>query len=107
MLKYWGFLCLAIACEVAGTLSLKLSAGFSRLMPGIFVVVFYGLSFFLLSKALLRIEVGVAYAVWSAVGVVGITLVSMALFGESLTLAKAFSFLLIIAGVIGLKLSSG
>ncbi|HLG74861.1 MAG TPA: multidrug efflux SMR transporter [Ktedonobacteraceae bacterium] len=62
------FLTLAILAEVAGTTSLKLSQGFSKPLPSLGVVVFYGLSFIFISFTLKRLEVGVVYAVWSGVG---------------------------------------
>lgn len=99
------FLMLAILAEVAGTTSLKLSQGFSKLLPSLGVVVFYGLSFTFISFALKRIEVGVVYATWSGVGTALIATIGILWFKEPLTAIKIGSLLLIIFGVIGLNLS--
>ena len=99
------FLVLAILAEVAGTTSMKLSEGFSKLFPSLGVVVFYGLSFTFLSFALKRLEVGVVYAVWSGVGTVLIATIGVLWFKEPVTAIKIGSLLLIILGVVGLNLS--
>lgn len=97
-------LALAILSEVAGTTSLKLSQGFSKLIPSIAVVIFYGLSFVLLSLTLKRMQVGVVYAIWSAVGTALIATIGVIWFKEPLTAIKIGSIALIILGVIGLNL---
>lgn len=99
------FLVLAILAEVAGTTSMKLSQGFSKLFPSLGVVVFYGLSFTFLSFALKRLEVGVVYAVWSGVGTILIATIGILWFKEPVTAIKIGSLLLIILGVVGLNLS--
>jgi small multidrug resistance pump len=101
----WLLLLGAIAAEVAGTFSLKLSEGLSRAGPTLMVVVFYGLSFYLLSLVLRRMDVGVAYAVWSGLGTALVAIVGVALFGEEMTAARALALALIIAGVMLLNLS--
>jgi small multidrug resistance pump len=105
MLKYWALLYAAIGFEVAGTLCLKITQGFSRPLPSAGVLLCYGVSLVLMSKAVVRVDVGVAYAIWSAVGIISIAVLSMVFFGESLTIPKVLSFLLIIAGVVSLSLS--
>ena len=97
------FLLFAIVSEVIGTTALKLSQGFTRLIPSVAVVVGYGLSFFLLSLALKRMGIGTAYAVWSAVGTAIITTIGVVYFKEPLTVLKVISVVLIIIGVIGLN----
>jgi small multidrug resistance pump len=99
------FLILAILSEVAGTTSLKLSQGFSKPIPSLAVVVFYGLSFTFLSFSLKRLEVGTVYAVWSGVGTALIGTIGILWFKEPLTAMKVGSILLIILGVVGLSLS--
>jgi multidrug transporter EmrE-like cation transporter len=66
----WLFLSIAIVAEVIGTSALKAAEGFTRLGPSLVVIVGYGMSFYFLSLALRGIPVGVAYAVWSGVGIV-------------------------------------
>lgn len=95
----------AILTEVAGTSFLKASHGLSRLIPSVLMAVFYVASLVLLSLALKKIEVSVAYAVWSGLGTALIALVGFFVFKETLGVAKIFSLVLIIAGVIGLNLA--
>lgn len=101
----WIFLAGAIAFEVAATTSLKLSEGFTRLVPSIAVVVGYVTAFFLLSQALVRgMEIGVAYAVWAATGIALIAIVGAALFGERMTWIQVGGLAMVIAGVMALEL---
>lgn len=100
------FLAIAIFSEVIGTLSHKASEGFSRLGPSIVVVVAYGLAFYFLSLTLKTIPVGVAYAIWSGVGVTLVALIGWLVFGQKLDLPAIVGMGLIIAGVIVLNLLS-
>lgn len=99
----WLFLTLAICTEVAGTTSMKLSHGFTYPYPSIFIFIFYGFSFAFLALSLKRLEVGFAYAVWSALGTLMIFIIGICFFHESMTLVKSLSLLFIIIGVMGLK----
>jgi len=101
----WIFLAGAIFFEVAGTTLLKLSNGFSRLLPVIFMFLFYIASLSLLSLALKKIEVGIAYAIWSGVGTATITLIGVVFFSESMNILKIGGILLVIAGVTILNLA--
>lgn len=101
------YLALAIATEVAGTVALRLSDGFSRLLPSTVVVVGYGLSFLFLSLTLRGLSLSVTYAVWAGVGTAAIALVGAAALGEPLTTVKVASLALIVAGVVGLNLAGG
>jgi small multidrug resistance pump len=103
----WLYLVAAIVTEVIGTTSMKFSEGFSRLTPSILVFVFYGLSLVALTLALKRIDVSVAYAVWSGLGTAMIAAIGLLIFKEPLTLVKMLSLLCIIAGVIGLNAVGG
>ncbi len=98
------YLVLAILAEVAGTTSLKFSQGFTKLVPSIIVILCYGLSFWLLSLTLKKIDVGMAYAIWSAVGTALITTIGILWFKEPVTAIKIGSIVLIILGVVGLNL---
>ena len=102
---HWLYLALAILLEVAGTTSMKLSEGFTRLVPTVLLVVFYALSFSLMTLALKRIDVGVAYAIWSGIGTALIAGIGIVWFQEPATAVKMVSLGLIIAGVVGLNLS--
>lgn len=100
----WFYLIIAILLEVAGTTSMKLSDGFSRLVPSVLIFVFYGLSFAGLTLALKRIDVSIAYAIWAGLGTALITVIGLAYFKEPATLIKLISIGLIVVGVIGLNL---
>jgi small multidrug resistance pump len=95
----WLLLTGAIASEVAATTALKASDGFTRPAPAVIVVVGYGISFWLLALVLKDLPVGVVYAIWSAVGTVGVALLGLVLFGESMHPAKALGIALIVGGV--------
>jgi small multidrug resistance pump len=95
----------AILAEVLGTTALKLSIGFSRLWPSVWTVVGYLISFALLAQTLKSIDVGTAYAIWSAVGTALIVLIGIVFFHESVTLVKMIGIALIIIGVVLLNLN--
>jgi small multidrug resistance pump len=103
----WLFLAGAIITEVIATSALKLSDGFSKLVPSIVVVVGYIAAFGLLSQALTRgMGIGVAYGVWAAVGVALVAVVGATFFGESMTLVQVGGIALVIAGVLALELGA-
>lgn len=103
-MQHWLILSLAIALEVAGTTSMKLSDGFTKLVPSILIFVFYAASFVALTFALKKIDLGIAYAIWAGVGTALITVIGILWFREPATAMKLLSILLIIGGVIGLHL---
>lgn len=105
-MQYWFLLGCAIALEVAGTTSMKLSYGFTKLLPSIFVFLFYAASFAAFSFALKKIDISIAYAIWSGIGTTLIALIGILYFRETITVIKSISILLIIIGVIGLNLSN-
>lgn len=100
-------LLIAILAEVAATSALKASEGFSNLIPLIVVVAGYGAAFYFLSLALKTIPMGVAYAIWSAVGIVLISLVGWLVYAQKLDFAAMAGMGLIIAGVLVLNVFSG
>lgn len=102
----YAILAIAILSEVIGTLSLKASEGFTRPWPSLVVIVAYGLAFYFLSLTLKTIPVGVAYAVWSGIGVTLVALIGWLIFGQKLDVAAVLGMGLIIAGVIVLNLFS-
>jgi len=103
-MQSWIILSVAILLEVAGTNCMKLSQGFSRLIPSILIFVCYGLSFVGLTLALKKIDVSIAYAVWAGIGTALIAGIGIFYFKEPLTPIKIVSILLIITGVVGLNL---
>lgn len=102
----WLTLFLAGSFEIGMVMGLKLSEGFTRLWPIVLMAVSGGISFWLLSVAMCSLRASTAYAVWTAIGVVGSAVVGMAVFDEPVELARIGSIALIITGVIGLRLSS-
>jgi small multidrug resistance pump len=98
-------LAIAIASEVAATISLRHADGFSRPLPSVIVVLGYALSFWLLSLVLRDIPVGTTYAIWAGAGTAAIAVIGMAVLGEPATALKIGSIALIILGVIGLNAS--
>ena len=103
----WVYLVLAILFEVSGTTCMKLSEGFTKLVPSILLFVFYTLSLGMLTLALKRIDVSVAYGVWSGVGTALIATIGVLWFKEPATALKLISLVLITVGVVGLNLSGG
>ena len=102
----WATLLIAIVAEVIATSALKASDGFSKLLPSAITVLGYGVAFYCLSLTLRHIPVGVAYAVWSGLGVVLITAVSWVLFGQKLDAPALIGMGLIVAGVVVMNVFS-
>ncbi|GAB3263839.1 DMT family transporter [Chitinimonas naiadis] len=102
----WLFLALAIVAEVIATSALKLSEGFSKPWPSVVVVLGYSVAFYFLSLTLRSMPVGIAYAVWSGVGVVLITAIGWLWFGQRLDMPALLGMGLIVAGVLVLNLWS-
>jgi len=97
----WALLAGAILTEVAGTLALRASEGFSKLVPSLIVVAGYIVSFVLLAIVLDRgLPVGVAYAIWAGIGVALVAILGKFLFDDPLTALSALGIALIIAGVV-------
>ncbi|HEX2140194.1 MAG TPA: multidrug efflux SMR transporter [Woeseiaceae bacterium] len=104
-MNHWLFLAGAIVMEVCGTVSMKLSNGFEHTLYSILVYIFYGISFYMLAMALKTIDIGIAYAIWAAVGTALIAAIGIVFFSEGINTIKAVSLVAIIAGVVGLNLS--
>lgn len=99
-------LALAIMAETIGTTALKASEQFTRPLPSVLVILGYGLAFYLLSIVLRYMPVGIAYAMWSGLGIVLIALIGWLLFGQALDLAAVIGIGLILAGIVVLQLFS-
>ncbi len=102
----WLYLTIAIFSEVIATSALKASDGFTRLLPSMIVTIGYGSAFYFLSLTLRTIPVGVAYAVWSGVGVVLISLLGWVMYDQKLNFIAILGITLIILGVVILNLFS-
>jgi small multidrug resistance pump len=98
-------LTIAILAEVAGTVALKYTDGFTNLGPSALVVAGYGLSFWMLALVLRDLPIGLTYAVWAAVGTALIAAIGIVAFGEPATTMKLLSLALIIAGTVGLNVA--
>ncbi len=106
MTIYWAVLLFAVLTEIAWALSLKLIHTQTSLWPVVACMLLTVVNVFLLSYAMRGIPVGTAYAVWTGLGAVGIAICGMIWFGDPFTLSRILFMTMIIAGVIGLKLSS-
>ncbi|PJI08410.1 MULTISPECIES: DMT family transporter [Clostridium] len=102
----WVYLFFAIIAEVCGTTLMKKSNGFSEIRYAVIMLIFYVLSLSMLTLALKKIDISVAYAIWSAVGIVLIVIIGFIMFKEPINLYKVLFIGLIIIGVIGLNLTS-
>ncbi len=101
------YLILAILAEVAGTTSIKLSEGFTKVLSSVGIFAFYGLSLGMLNFALKQIDLSFAYAVWSGIGMALIAMVGIFWFSEPMGTLKVMSLGLIAVGIVGLHLSTG
>lgn len=97
---------LAVAAETIGTSALQASQQFSRLGPSVLVVVAYATSFALLGWVLKFMPVGVAYAMWSGLGIVFIALIGLVIFGQKLDLPAVLGMAMILAGILVIHLFS-
>lgn len=102
----WLLLLFAIVAEVIATSALRASDGFRKPLPSLLVVVGYGVSFYFLSLTLRAFPMGVAYAVWSGIGLTLITLVGWLVFGQRIDLPALIGMILILAGVVVMNLFS-
>ena len=103
---HWIYLSIAILAEVVATSSLKAAEGFTRLTPSLLVIFGYGTAFYFLSLTLRTMQVGTAYAIWSGVGTVLVSLIAWILFNQKLDAAAIAGITLIIVGVVIIKFLS-
>lgn len=100
------YLCLAVVAEVIGTSALKASEEFTKLGPTLLVIAGYGIAFYMLTLVLRTIPIGVAYAIWSGIGIALISLIGVVVFRQSLDLPAVIGIGLIVAGVAVINLFS-
>jgi small multidrug resistance pump len=103
---HWIYLTIAILSEVIATSLLKAADGFTRWAPSLIVVIGYSASFYFLSLTLRTLSVGVAYAIWSGVGVALVSLIGWTIYNQSLSLATFIGITFICVGVVVLTLFS-
>jgi quaternary ammonium compound-resistance protein SugE len=102
----WGVLLVAGLLETAWALLLPRTQGWTKLVPSVCTIVLMVLSFVLLARAMKVLPAGLAYAVWTGIGTLGVALVSATFLREPWTLLRVLCLLLIVAGVAGLKWST-
>ncbi|MEH7355765.1 multidrug efflux SMR transporter [Neobacillus drentensis] len=100
----WFYLAAAILFEIIGTVSMKLSNGFTKGIPSILMILFYILAFVCLNFSLKTIPVSIAYAIWSGIGTATIAIIGYFVFKETLTVMKVSAIVLIIVGVVLLNI---
>ena len=105
-MQAWILLFIAGALEVVWAVGLKFADGFTRPLPSAITIAAMAASMILLAQAARALPIGTAYAVWTGIGVVGAALVGMMLLGESASAQRLACIGLIVAGIVGLKLSS-
>lgn len=105
-MNHFVYLTIAIVAEVIATSALKASDGFEKSLPSTIVVIGYGVAFYCLSIVLKTMPVGIAYAIWSGLGVVLVTIVGVVYYGQRLDLAALLGMVLIILGVLVINVYS-
>lgn len=102
----WLHLIIAGLLEVAWAIGLKHTEGWTRLWPSVITALLMIASFFFLSLALRTLPIGTAYAIWTGIGAVGTAMAGILVFGEPHTAARLACIVLIVAGIVGLKLTT-
>jgi len=100
----WILLSIAIAAEILGTLSLKASDGLSKLWPSLGVLIGYALAFTLMATSLKKLDVGITYAIWSGVGIIGAAIGGVIFFNQHLSRMTIIGMAIIIVGVVVMNL---
>lgn len=101
----WFYLLFAVILETIATTLLKMSNGFTVLLPSVGTVIGYLFCFLFLSFALKTIEMSVAYAIWCALGILFVSAIGMIFFHETISVLKIVCILFILLGTVGLKLA--
>lgn len=103
----WIYLLIAGILEMGWAVGLKYTHGFSRLMPSVRTLIAMAGSFIFLSLALRHLPISMAYAIWTGIGIVGTVIAGLIFFQESLSSWQVLSVALIVAGIVGLRVTSG
>jgi len=103
----WLYLAVAGIFEVVWAISLKYTHGFTRWLPSVITVIGTVISFYFLALATKSLPIGTAYAVWTGIGTMGTMIMGILLFQEQLTFPRLLFLALILAGIIGVRFSSG
>jgi len=102
----WLYLVIAGALEITWAIAMKMSNGFTALIPTVITVVGYISSAVFLAIALKQLPLGTAYAIWTGMGIIGTTILGALLFHEKISIPQVICILLIVIGIAGLKLLS-
>ena len=102
----WTYLLIAGALEIGWAIGLKYTEGFTRLWPSIATILTMIASFYFLALAVRSLPIGTSYAIWTGIGAVGTSILGMVLFGEGTSAARIACLALVIAGIVGLKLTA-
>lgn len=100
----WLLLLAAGLLEIVWAYTMKLSHGFTVLWPSVITIAVLGVSFFLLAKAVNILGIGLSYAVFTGIGIVGTTVISIFILHEGTGALKLISLAVLVAGIIGLKM---
>ncbi|MCC6374847.1 MAG: quaternary ammonium compound efflux SMR transporter SugE [Moraxellaceae bacterium] len=103
----WVYLLIAGVLEVQWAVTMKYTEGFSKLWPSVFCIVGMAASVYFLALAQKTLPLGTSYAIWTGIGAVGATGFGIVLFNEPRDMARILCILLIVAGILGLKITSG
>jgi quaternary ammonium compound-resistance protein SugE len=103
----WIYLLIAGVLEVQWAVTMKYTEGFSKLWPSVFCVLGMAASVYFLALAQKTLPLGTSYAIWTGIGAVGAAICGMILFNEPRDIARILCILLILAGILGLKFTSG
>ncbi len=96
----WIYLMLAVVLEAAGTIYMKISEGFTKVVPSVLMLIFYGISFIFLNLAIKKLDVSVAYSIFSGLGIALVTIGGILFFKDPLTVFRITAISLIIIGVV-------
>ncbi|NGX38175.1 MAG: Quaternary ammonium compound-resistance protein SugE [Chlamydiae bacterium] len=102
----WVVLTLAGIFEIVWAVGLKYTEGFTKVVPSIITVVAMALSVWFLSIAMKTLPLGISYAIWTGIGIIGTTIIGIFLFGDSASIVKVVCISLILIGILGLRLST-
>ena len=102
----WIYLIIAGLLEIAWAIGLKYTEGWTKLYPSVVTAAAMMASFYFLSVAVKTLPIGTAYAVWTGIGTVGAAILGILIFGETREVSKIACIVLIVAGIMGLKLTS-
>ncbi|WP_420549653.1 DMT family transporter [Curvivirga sp.] len=98
----WIYLALGIVTEVAGTFCMKLSHGFTKLVPSVLFIVFFAIALSLINLSMKTIDMSIAYAIWSGVGIAILTILGIVFLGEPVSTLRLLFIGMIVVGVVGL-----